>query len=180
MKFTIAAALVVAAVAPLSAQTPAPSPATPRHPSQAAQPGARAARPAPDSQARFVAIRQKFQKELDTERAALQRTRDRMREELTAAGWRPRRRFDAGARMRSARFRFRRAPQPRMMMHGAMLPPGRRGGAMFGPGQMPGMRGRAMQPRPMMPQSPTAPGSPMMRRRPMTPTPPDSTQHGVN
>ncbi|MGH7583998.1 MAG: hypothetical protein ACREL5_12310 [Gemmatimonadales bacterium] len=112
MKFTaIAVALVVAAVAPLSAQTAAPSPsaapAAPRHPARIAHPRARAARSAADSQARFIAIRQKYRKQLDTERAALQRTRDRMHEELTAAGWRPHRRSDAGAGMRSARFRFR-------------------------------------------------------------------------
>ena len=39
--------------------------------------------------ARFAAIRDRFRRELATERAALERTHDRMREELMAAGVAP-------------------------------------------------------------------------------------------
>ncbi|HEY3934221.1 MAG TPA: hypothetical protein VGL65_06335 [Gemmatimonadales bacterium] len=167
----MAAATLLAA--PLAGQKPA-SPA-PRARPRAAAPGTSA-----DSAKRFAGIRQRYQKELDTERGALQRTRDRMREELTAAGWRGRHRQAPGMfRGRLARFRARRGPMTMrgpMMRRGmfggnAMGPRGRMGGPPdFGNGPMmrPGMafggRGQA----PMMMRRGMAPGgrgqTPMMRR----------------
>jgi hypothetical protein len=126
-------AAVTLAAAPLTAQTPAPSVARPRA----------TAVPTSDS-SKFDAIRGRFRRELATERAALQRTRDRMREELTAAGWHPRMR-QGEMRMRMASFRGRM--RNRMMM---------RRGAMMGRRQM------MMRRRPMM----TGRGAtPMMGRR---------------
>jgi hypothetical protein len=83
-------ACVALAVAPLTAQTPATRTTRPRTTIASTA----------DS-ARFAAIRGRFRRELTTERAALQRTHNRMRAELTAAGWRPRMR-ERGMRVRMA------------------------------------------------------------------------------
>ena len=142
-------AAVALAAAPLTAQTPAP---------RAARPRATAA-PTSDS-SKFEAIRGRFRRELATERAALQRTRDRMREELTAAGWRPRMR-EGEMRVRMAGFRGRM--RDRMMMRrGAMMGRqqmmmARRGPRMMGRGAAPMMGRRG----PMMDRG----GQPMMGGR---------------
>src|SRR3954468_14143655 len=106
--FTIAVMAATIAAAPLAGQTPA----------RAGQPvRARPAAPAiPDSQDKFAAIRNRYDKELASERAALQKTHDRMREELVAAGWRPRRMAQSG--MMRARMAAFRAPQARMARGG--------------------------------------------------------------
>jgi len=160
---------VALAAAPLTAQTPA-----------ARNPRPRATMAPTGDSARFAAIRGRFRRELATERAALQRTRDRMREELTAAGWRPRMR-EGGMRVRMAAFRSRvrdrmrmrrRAMmdrRPMMMGRGPMMTGrgqrplmGRSGPPMMGPGGAPMMgRGRG-------PGRPGAPGNDSIRamRRP--------------
>lgn len=127
---------------PLTAQVPA-----------RAAPRARAAAPrsSADSAKRFATIRQRYQKELDNQRASLRGTRDRMRKELGAAGWHGRRFGRANGMMRARMARFRGARRGNMAMRrnamanrrppmamrgapmgmrrGAML---RRGGAAFG------------------------------------------------
>ena len=122
---------VALAAAPLTAQTPATRNARPRT----------AMAPTGDS-ARFAAIRDRFRRELATERAALERTHDRMREELMAAGWRPRMR-EGGMRVRMAGFRSRLRDRMRMR-HRAMIDRQpimmRRGPMMSGRGAMSMMR----------------------------------------
>jgi hypothetical protein len=73
--------------APLAAQTTAPSPAPVRPASRAL--ARRTTSPAADS-VRFASIRARYRREMETERAALRRIRERMHQELTAAGWHPR------------------------------------------------------------------------------------------
>jgi hypothetical protein len=129
-------AAVALAAAPLAAQTPASRTARSRT----------MAAPTSDS-SRFEAIRGRFRRELATERVALQRTHDRMREELTAAGWRPRMR-QGEMRVRMASFRGRM--RDRMMMRrGAMMGRRqmmrRRGPMMMGRGARP-MMGRGQRP----------------------------------
>ncbi|HEY4102207.1 MAG TPA: hypothetical protein VGM20_15155 [Gemmatimonadales bacterium] len=134
---------------PLTAQVPA-RPA----------PRARAAAPrsSADSAKRFDAIRQRYQQELDNQRASLRRTRDRMRKELDAAGWHGRRfgRANGVMRARMARFRGPRRGgmamrrnamanrRPPMAMRGAPMEMRRglmRPGMMRGPAAL-GPRGR--------------------------------------
>jgi hypothetical protein len=135
-------AAAVLAAAPLAAQTPAPRTARPR-----------ATIAATGDSARFAAIRGRFRRELDNERAALQRTHDRMREELVAAGWRPRMR-QGGMRVRMAGFRSRMRSRmttrdgamlerrPMMLGRGTSPMMGRRGPPMMDRGGKPMMGGR--------------------------------------
>jgi hypothetical protein len=157
---------VALAAAPLAAQTPAAGATRPRA----------AIAPGGDS-ARFATIRGRFRHELDNERAALRRTHDRMREELVAAGWRPRMR-PREMRVRMAGFRGRL--RDRMSMrHGARLERGpvvmrrgptmmrRDGGAAMGRGGSP-MMGRRDMVRGQRPGRPGAMGNDStraMRRR---------------
>lgn len=128
--------MAVLSTAALSAQTPA----TPAAPRPRPRPTMRA-RPVDSAQARYTAIRDRYRKEIDTERAVLQRSRDRMREDLVAAGWHPHRGMPGMMRDRMASWR---RPMGRMgrgtMMRGSMRGRGagfamRRGmGRGFGPG----------------------------------------------
>lgn len=161
---------------PMAAQVPA-QPARPA-------PRARAAQPGSDSADRFTTIRKRYERELAGERAALQRTRDRMREEMVAAGWRPRAMRQGAMRMRMAKFRGsrrammarrmgpQRGPAP-MMMRGRQMPaPGMQPGRGMPPGGQ--LRGRGMQPGPGMQ------AGPRRRAMPQAPgavprVPPDTT-----
>lgn len=169
--------LVLLAASPftaMAAQQPAPRPST----TATRRPTARRASPAPqrDTTAqRFTVIRQRYQKELDNERAALQRTRDHMREDLVAAGWRPQRMMRS--QHFSARFARMRQPGGRRGMRGQRGRPRFSGRGMTSrrpPIAMPGGRGMAMGGRGMMGRG----GRPGMMgpRGPMNRTRPDSAR----
>lgn len=91
------------------------------------------------SMQRFAAIRARYQTEINSERAALQRSMDHMREDLVAAGWRPR--MMMRRRMGMRRFAMGRP--------GGMMGRGIGRGAMMGRGMMMGHGGFAMRRGPM-------------------------------